>query len=309
MTKEVVVPGTENRIGSRKRSAVGSRDEPVHRILDALASSGSRPTPKRAGVGWRARCPAHPDRRASLTVGAGDGGRALLHCFAGCSFEQIMAALGLDPRDAFPGNAPAIRPRPPRGQRGGHETLEGAIAAVGLVETGRWLYVRSDKRIFAHVVRFLDGGGKTYRQFKRAKSGRWVMGIPTGKRPLFGLGQIVPGEPLFVTEGEKAAVAVQSMGLSAVCSMNGASSPGRTDWRPARAASMVILLPDNDHAGRGYAESVRALIGEARSAPPVYIVDLPGLGLHQDVFDWIAGLPEGTIASQARERLIRRGSV
>ena len=45
--------------------------------------------------GWSARCPAHRDRYNSLSIGRGREGRILLHCFAGCEFNEIVAALGL----------------------------------------------------------------------------------------------------------------------------------------------------------------------------------------------------------------------
>jgi len=44
------------------------------------------------GLGM-ARCPAHDDRSPSLSLGEGQGGRLLLHCFAGCSFEAVRDAL------------------------------------------------------------------------------------------------------------------------------------------------------------------------------------------------------------------------
>ena len=54
------------------------------------------------GDSFMAQCPAHDDRTPSLSVSAGENGRALLHCFAGCELEQILAALGLDFPDLFP---------------------------------------------------------------------------------------------------------------------------------------------------------------------------------------------------------------
>jgi hypothetical protein len=48
---------------------------------------------RRAGTGWVARCPAHADHLPSLSVGVGDDGRLLLHCFAGCAFDAIRASL------------------------------------------------------------------------------------------------------------------------------------------------------------------------------------------------------------------------
>ena len=64
---------------------------PLMNLADALARlSGVRSC---AG-GYVARCPAHSDREASLSVREGEGGRVLLKCFAGCPFEAIRDALG-----------------------------------------------------------------------------------------------------------------------------------------------------------------------------------------------------------------------
>jgi hypothetical protein len=57
---------------------------------------------KRSGDGWTARCPAHEDKVASLSVGVGDDDRVLLHCFAGCSAEDIVSAIGFELKDLFP---------------------------------------------------------------------------------------------------------------------------------------------------------------------------------------------------------------
>lgn len=57
---------------------------------------------KNAGRGWIARCPAHEDRRASLSIAEGDDGRALVHCFGGCAAADVMAALGMQAADLFP---------------------------------------------------------------------------------------------------------------------------------------------------------------------------------------------------------------
>jgi hypothetical protein len=40
-----------------------------------------------------ARCPSHADRHPSLSLRDGDGDRLLLHCFAGCNFRDIVAAI------------------------------------------------------------------------------------------------------------------------------------------------------------------------------------------------------------------------
>lgn len=47
-----------------------------------------------------ARCVAHDDRSPSLWVCEGERG-VLLHCYAGCSLEEICQALGLPVKDMF----------------------------------------------------------------------------------------------------------------------------------------------------------------------------------------------------------------
>jgi AAA domain len=55
--------------------------------------------------GWRACCPAHADSDPSLSIGLGEQGQVLLKCFAGCSLERIVEAMGLSISDLFPDGA------------------------------------------------------------------------------------------------------------------------------------------------------------------------------------------------------------
>lgn len=58
---------------------------------------------KRTGPGrWLAKCPAHQDNRASLSVRELDDGRVLLHDFAGCNADAVLACIGLEMADLFP---------------------------------------------------------------------------------------------------------------------------------------------------------------------------------------------------------------
>jgi hypothetical protein len=58
---------------------------------------------KRTGAGrWLACCPSHQDRTASLSIRELDDGRTLVHCFAGCSVHEIVAAAGIELSDLFP---------------------------------------------------------------------------------------------------------------------------------------------------------------------------------------------------------------
>lgn len=63
-------------------------------LLEAVKKSGHEK--------WLARCPAHDDHNPSLSIGIGDNGQVLLHCFSGCDFDAIVTALGLEPKDLWP---------------------------------------------------------------------------------------------------------------------------------------------------------------------------------------------------------------
>jgi hypothetical protein len=58
------------------------------------------PKARKSGTGWIDICPAHDDRLPSLSISCGADGKLLLHCFAGCSFEEIISAAGLSSSSA-----------------------------------------------------------------------------------------------------------------------------------------------------------------------------------------------------------------
>ena len=62
--------------------------------LDGVTQTG--------GNRWLARCPAHDDRSPSLSIRECDDGRSLIHCFAGCETEDVLAAVGLSFSDVMP---------------------------------------------------------------------------------------------------------------------------------------------------------------------------------------------------------------
>ena len=47
----------------------------------------------RAGATWMARCPAHEDRKPSLSISSGKDGKVLVHCHAGCDQRDVIAIL------------------------------------------------------------------------------------------------------------------------------------------------------------------------------------------------------------------------
>jgi hypothetical protein len=58
---------------------------------------------KKTGRGnWLARCPSHDDKSPSMTLHEAPDGRVLVRCWAGCSFEEIVGAVGLGWEPWFP---------------------------------------------------------------------------------------------------------------------------------------------------------------------------------------------------------------
>lgn len=79
-------------------------------VITALDVAGCNPIGTIV-YGWRAHCPAHDDRNPSLSVSIGDNGTWLVNCFAGCSVEDVVEALGLTMADLFPDGSGSSGPR------------------------------------------------------------------------------------------------------------------------------------------------------------------------------------------------------
>lgn len=79
-----------------------STNSPIDLLLSRLHGVS------RNGKGHVACCPAHKDRKASLSITLGDDGRVLAHCFAGCSIAEIANAAGMAVSDLFPPRAESL---------------------------------------------------------------------------------------------------------------------------------------------------------------------------------------------------------
>ena len=81
---------------------------PVHPSSPLLENVLAHLTGVRSSLrGWVACCPAHVDREPSLSIRQGEQGQVLLKCFASCSLERIVEAMGLTLVDLFPDGASA----------------------------------------------------------------------------------------------------------------------------------------------------------------------------------------------------------
>ena len=57
-----------------------------------------------------ALCPAHDDKSPSLSLRFLPDGRILMNCFAECSINEVLSAMGLEMKNLFPENTESTRP-------------------------------------------------------------------------------------------------------------------------------------------------------------------------------------------------------
>ena len=75
-------------------NAMSERDLVESHLFRIVEHLDARPS----GGGFIARCPAHHDKTPSLSISE-KAGKILLHCFAGCTFDSVLAAMSADVRD------------------------------------------------------------------------------------------------------------------------------------------------------------------------------------------------------------------
>lgn len=126
-------------------------------------------------------------------------------------------------------------------------------------------------------------GNKTYRPFLPNAN---KAGLGDVEKIPYNLPQLLKraDATVYVVEGEKDVNSLTAAGLLSTCNSGGAGN-----WYETMTAALVgrdvIVLPDNDKAGRKHAQTVvAALQGKAAS---VKVVELPGLPERGDVSDYL----------------------
>ncbi|PXW71070.1 hypothetical protein C7964_102972 [Loktanella sp. PT4BL] len=87
-------------------------------------------------------------------------------------------------------------------------------------------------------------------------------------RPLYRLPELLAAKPdslVIITEGEKCADALASLGYITTTTFGGANAAHKTDLSPVQG-HRVIIWPDNDDAGRKYADQIAATLNTGFSA-------------------------------------------
>jgi putative DNA primase/helicase len=157
--------------------------------------------------------------------------------------------------------------------------------------TGRWIYRdRDGQPVYRVVRRDCPGKPKKFHQERHdpaTGSYKGEKGCMKGVRLLpYRLPEWVDEDaPLLIPEGERKVDALFDLGFLASCNTGGSGkfSPG---FAPYFADRDVVLLPDNDAAGRDHVRKVAAILEPV--ATSLKVVELPGLPPKGDVVDWRA---------------------
>jgi 5S rRNA maturation endonuclease (ribonuclease M5) len=217
----------------------------------------------RSGMGWAAKCPCrNDDENPSLTVGVGRNDQVLIKCHNGnpCSVEQIVRYMNLEMKDLYQDKVlpVSVSSKKDRGKR--------KVEAV-------YQYVDDNFEVLYEKVkyRYEDGGkGFSQRRPDPALPGKYIYSlIPKEQRVLYNLPVIKKAiedkEPIWLVEGEKDVDTLEKHNIIAT------TAGGAGTWEPQFTdiladAAAVVIVADNDEAGKAHAIGVQRILQGAGCA-------------------------------------------
>lgn len=291
---------------------------------------------------YMARCPCHDDKRQSLSVRMGEN-KIILHCMAGCAYEDILRSMDVDWRDTMRPEALAAaqeggkkkagkpvvkpaapKPQPPKEKKPADLTqvrVGGEYVHKVKTEDGK-ADLKREK--ITHLYEYVDRAGKPILRVFRTVDKSFPVIHRDGKEWFWGDGEytnilyklpqveqaIIQGKPIYLVEGEKDVDTLCTMGYVATTNKGGAGK-WSDELTKIFDGAVVYIVPDVDEPGRKHARSVaRALDGVAKEVRIINLLrqkeaELPGKG---DVSDLVAAL--GTDRAHAvLEQLVNRSPV
>lgn len=242
-----------------------------------------------SGGGFMARCPAHDDGTASLSINIGTNQPVVLHCHANCDTNDILAQIGLTWGDISE----------PREEHPKLDVWTPAGPAIAVYD-----YCDEEGTILYQVCRTAN---KDFRQRvpdPTTTSGyRW--NLDGTRRVLYRLPDLIravsEGRVVYICEGEKDVNALVAKGLPATCNSGGAGK-FRPEYATYFANAHAIIIADKDDPGRAHARHVRDLL--ENTAESITIVEAAdgskdahdhihaGHGLEDFITTWTSIPPE-----------------
>jgi len=231
---------------------------------------------KKSGGSFMARCPAHDDSTASLSITEGKTHPIVLNCKAGCETADVLAKIGLTVDDL-------CKPQDGEAQSRGEWTPCGEAVAIYdyADENGKLLYqvCRTAKKDFP--LRVPDATRKT--------GWRWSLGDT--RRVLYRLPKLAEaiksGGIIYIVEGEKDVQSVERAGAVGTCNMGGAGGGWREEYSESLRDAIVVIIADKDKGGQQHARNIMASLKGVAAAVEIN----EAAGDHKDVTDHLnAGL-------------------
>ena len=230
--------------------------ETLTRNWDLFCSKLDKVKQTRNGI--EALCPSHDDKNPSLTASCNDE-KILVTCHAGCTFDQISSAIGMEQSKFF--------------------ASKDMYTPKKIVAT--FPYTDKEDNLVYNIVRFEP---KDFRP-QRA-DGRWTLEevekVPYRLPQM--LAAIKEGKDILILEGEKDCDNAAKLGLVATTFAGGAGK-WRKEYSKWFQEAKVICLPDNDDAGRKGMHLIASQISKV--AESVRWLELPNIPEKGDLSDWI----------------------
>jgi hypothetical protein len=239
---------------------------------------------KKVGNGYLASCPVphhgqgNGDKNPSLSVTDGEDGNILFKCHGGCDQQSVFSTI----KDM--GLLPQLPDRPEY-----LSNVRPIMPAIPILES-EWVYTDENEIPLFVKQRYktFDAKGKTYKTLRIMADGSRVGKLGDCRIVPYRLTEVqqavTAGKVVYIAEGEKAVDALCSLGVTATTSHAGAGG-----WNPDLnqyfSGANVVVVPDNDTAGWGYAAKiVESLLPVVKS---IRVLDLPHLSHKEDAFEWV----------------------
>jgi len=169
-----------------------------------------------------------------------------------------------------------------------------------------YIYEDEQRELLFRVLRIRGYNGKkrfVQQRHDPSHPDGWVNGVAGVRKVPYRLREVLAASPdtiVFVPEGEECVERLRELGLAATTNPGGAGK-WLEEYSDYLTGYRVVVLPDNDDAGRRHARSVaQSLLGKASE---VRVLELPGLAPKGDIVDWLdaGGTQEGllTLAKDA----------
>lgn len=206
---------------------------------------------------YEAHCPAHDDKHPSFSIYVNNDW-VNLHCFAGCTEDEILRAVGLSKKDLFIGERKSDNP-PINSIVYNYYDENGELG----YQKQRLEYADGSKKLF-----FISPDGTPNIKGKR--------------HLIYNLPEVMKSDMVYFVEGEKCSDCLIKQGLVATTLDSGANTSLGDEWIGIFKGKAVIIIPDNDSVGRNYARRIK------RKIPWAVIKELPELAEKEDIYDWLS---------------------